>query len=79
MALPKKDLYIALVKHKTHLRIDEEGTEATAATSVEMTMGLQHEPEKFSLVVDRPFIFALYKTNFDLLLMLGQILDPPSI
>lgn len=77
LAQPTKDLYIAQVRHKTQLKIDEEGTEISAATAVEMPMGLRHGPEKFNLVVDRPFLFALLRTDIDQLMFLGLMVDPP--
>lgn len=79
LAKPKKNLYIAQVKHKTQLKLDEEGTEAAATTTVVMTKSIPMKEDRFTLVVDRPFAFALYRKDIGLFLFLGQVMDPPSI
>lgn len=64
--------YIDEVIHKTYLCIDEEGTEAAAATAITMTrsarpvMGL-------SVTIDRPYILAIVDNETDCLLFLGVI------
>lgn len=70
-------LYITHVLHKTYLRVDEEGTEAAAATSVGIG-ALSAEPvtEPFELRADKPFIFALMDERSGALLFLGVIADP---
>ena len=45
-------LYISNVIHKTFLEVNEEGTEAAAATAIVMLRGIVH---RFSMTVDRPF------------------------
>ncbi len=64
--------------HKTYLRVDETGTEAAAATDVEITLGAIAGPtgEIFELRADRPFIFAIADEASESLLFLGVIEDP---
>jgi len=71
-------LAISRVLHKTYLRVDEEGTEAAAATSIGMTMGAigPIEPEPFELRADRPFIFAIADERSGTLLFVGVVADP---
>ena len=49
------NLFISEVRHKTFVEVNEEGTEAAAATSV---VGATSVPPTFR--VDRPFFFAIY-------------------
>ncbi len=63
--------WIGEVLQKTFLRVDEEGTEAAAATSVVM---IESMPP--SLVFDRPFFLAIYDHATETVLFLGQITDP---
>jgi len=51
-----QDLYIGSVLHKAFVSVDEQGTEAAAATAVimELTSALPDEPITFT--VDRPFM-----------------------
>lgn len=71
---PDQQLFISEVKHKSWIRVDEEGTEATAATSVEV--GLLGMPEE--IVIDRPFIFVIHDHHSDALIFMGKVVDPPS-
>ena len=69
-------LFISEVFHKTFLDLDEKGTEAAAATAVEMSLGI-HEPTKPLVVnVDRPFLFAIQDTRTGACLFLGRVTDP---
>lgn len=71
-ALPQE---ISRVVQKTYLRVDEEGTEAAAATGVVVaTQSIPREPEK--LAFDRPFLFALRDRHTGLILMSGYIGKP---
>jgi serine protease inhibitor len=65
-------LYIDEVKHKTFVKVDEEGTEAAAATSV--GIGLTSAPPMF--VVDRPFVFVLREKLSGTILFMGKVVDP---
>jgi len=67
-------LYIDEVKHKTFVKVDEEGTEAAAATSV--GIGLTSAPMEF--VVDRPFVFVLREKLSGTILFMGKVVDPRS-
>ncbi len=65
-------LYISKVKHKTFVDVNEEGTEAAAVTSVEV--GVVSMPP--TVVVDRPFVFAIREKFSGTILFMGRILNP---
>jgi serine protease inhibitor len=67
-----RDLYITEAFQKTYLRVDEEGTEAAAATAI--GMGPTSAPP--SLVFDRPFLFAIRERFSGTILFIGVIGDP---
>jgi serine protease inhibitor len=66
------NLLITEVKHKTYVKVDEEGTEAAAVTSVEV--GFTSGP--MSLTVDRPFLFVIHENHSGTILFMGKIVDP---
>jgi len=70
-----KDLYISDVIHKAFVAVDEEGTEAAAATAVlmEATGMLLTDAE---LIIDRPFIFLIRDKESGQILFIGRVLDP---
>jgi serpin B len=81
MAPRKPDEYLTIsdVFHKTFMALDENGTEAAAATAVAMTAGsaAPREEEKPAEVrVDRPFLFAIQHRETGLCLFLGRVNDP---
>lgn len=69
--------YISEVMHKSFVEVNEEGTEAAAATSV--TVGVTSvEPAGFWMRVDRPFIFAIRENRSQTILFMGKIVEPTS-
>jgi serpin B len=76
---PAEPLVIDDVLHQAVIAIDEEGTEAAAATVVDSFPGAAPpEPEPPVVRVDRPFLFAIRDTQTGTLLFLGRVLDPNS-
>jgi serpin B len=72
----KKDLFISDVVHKAFVAVDEEGTEAAAATAVIMEAAGSAMPEGVVLVIDRPFIFLIRDLETGQILFIGRVLDP---
>ena len=71
--VPGTDLHITRVKQKSFLAVNEEGTEAAAATSV--GVGVTSAP--IPVVVDRPFLLAIRERLSGTIFFLGAIVDPP--
>jgi serine protease inhibitor len=65
-------IYIGDVMHKTKVKVDEKGTEAAAATVVEMLAG--SAPAR--IVCDRPYLFAIVDQRTGVMLFLGVVEDP---
>jgi serpin B len=68
-------LFISKVKHKTFVQVDEEGTEAAAATSIEVGF-TSVGPREFVMRVDRPFFFVITERGSGTLLFVGKIVEP---
>ncbi|MEA5524227.1 serpin family protein [Nodularia spumigena] len=72
-----KNLKISEVKHKTFVEVNEEGTEAAAATSVGMVpTSFREKPEPFRMIVDRPFFSVIRDNQTGSILFMGSITDP---
>jgi serpin B len=71
-----RDLYISDVLHKAFVSVDEQGTEAAAATAVimELTSAPMGEPIPFT--VDRPFIYLIRDQQSGTVLFLGRVMNP---
>jgi serpin B len=75
----KSNDYLALseVFHQTFIAVDEEGTEAAAATAALMlALGAVMPQEPIEVRVDRPFLFAIQHRASGACLFLGRISDP---
>jgi serine protease inhibitor len=59
------------VKHKTFVEVNEEGTEAAAVTSMEVSFG-----PAFQMNVNRPFFCAIQDHTTGTILFMGTIVDP---
>lgn len=69
-------LFISLVVHKAFVEVNEEGTEAAAATGVAMarTAAPLTKPKIFK--ADHPFVFAIRHNNSGAILFLGRLAKP---
>lgn len=66
-------LWIDDVYHKTFVEVNEEGTEAAAATAVVMTeSAAMHE----SFTADRPFLFLIRDVQTGAVIFIGRVADP---
>lgn len=71
----KKDLFISEIVHKAFVAVDEEGTEAAAATAVMMELSSLPFSE-VRLTIDRPFIFFIRDLQTGQILFMGRVLNP---
>ena len=70
------DLFISDVLHKATITVDEQGTEAAAATAVIMGVTSAPVEEPVSLVIDRPFIYLIHHHPTNAILFLGRVVAP---
>jgi len=67
-------VWISEVKHKSFIQVNEEGTEAAAATVVEMVES--GEPMGLEIMINRPFLFMIRENLSGTILFIGKIVDP---
>ncbi|WP_253406375.1 serpin family protein [Pontibacter sp. HSC-36F09] len=66
------NLAISEVKHKTFVEVNEEGTEAAAATST----GIMLTSLPPSVRIDRPFVFMIREKSSGAILFIGKLMQP---
>ncbi|KAM6311443.1 LOW QUALITY PROTEIN: protein Z-dependent protease inhibitor [Aegotheles albertisi] len=66
---------VSQVVQKAIIEVDEEGTEATAASGSEITAFTMPPVIK----VDRPFLFMIFEETFKTLLFIGRVVDPTEM
>lgn len=72
-----KSLYINKAVHKTFIRVDENGTEAAAATGITMNMTSVLQPEKpYVLTINKPFCFLIIDRHTQSILFMGRVIQP---
>ena len=69
-------LYIRTAIHKAYIDVDEEGTEAAAATGIVMRTTSAHIDPPTPFIADHPFMFMIRDTRTGVILFMGRILDP---
>ena len=72
-------LHVSAVVHKAFVSVDEEGTEAAAATGLTATPEDYGRPpplEPITVTFDRPFMFLIRDEPTGTILFLGRVMDP---
>jgi serpin B len=73
----KRDLWISAAIHKAYIDVNEEGTEAAAATAVVMrSMAMAREQPPIVFRADHPFLFVIRDNRSGAILFLGRLTDP---
>ncbi|MBN1952780.1 MAG: serpin family protein [Bacteroidales bacterium] len=70
---PSADLYIDYVKHKSFVDVNEEGTEAAAATVVAIN---ERAVKSNVMNVNRPFFFVIREKETNTAVFMGRVADP---
>lgn len=69
-------LFLSNAFHQAMVRVDEQGTEAAAATAL---VGIPASgPPGTQMIVDRPFVFAIQDDPTGALLFMGRIVNPQA-
>ena len=69
-------LYIGLVLHKAFVEVNEEGTEAAAATAVVTKARAVRPTSPPEFRADHPFLFLIQEEETGAILFLGRMADP---
>jgi serpin B len=76
-----KSLFISAAIHKAYIDVDENGTEAAAATAVMMSMATAMRPftpppPPIVFRADHPFLFLIRDNSTNAILFIGRLTDP---
>jgi serpin B len=72
----EKGLLLKDVIHKSFISVDEEGTEASAATVAHIWASIPLSPVEFT--INRPFIFLIKDNETRSILFMGRVVDPQA-
>lgn len=70
--ISKEDVYIGNVLQKTFIKVDEEGAEAAAVTSVMLEATAVGPPITKKMKIDRPFFYAIRENSSGNILFIGK-------
>jgi serine protease inhibitor len=77
--VPGKPLYIGLVVHQAFVDVNEEGTEAAAATAVTLRAAAAPEPVMpVRFDADHPFVYIIRDNRTGAILFMGRLSDPSA-
>ena len=68
------ELYVTTMVQKAFVEVNEEGTEASAATSFDVEVCADEDVPEFTC--DRPFMFLIRDNLTGMILFSGQVTDP---
>ncbi len=76
---PGENIYLSKVIHKSYFAVDEEGTEAAAASAALMVAGSAMPTEKpIVFKADRPFFYMIRDESTNSILFMGRLMRPDS-
>ncbi len=71
------DLAIDYVKHKSFVDVNEEGTEAAAATVVAIKL-TSTDTNEIYFTANKPFVFAIREKNTGAVVFIGKVMNPAT-
>lgn len=71
-----QNLCVSDIFHKSFIEVNEEGTEAAAATAATILLRSVQFPTKIDFVADHPFLFLIREDLTGTVLFIGQVLNP---
>ncbi|KAM0042005.1 putative Serpin family protein [Helianthus debilis subsp. tardiflorus] len=72
-----KGLYVSTIKHKSLVKVNEEGTKAASVTVVREPRCSRRAPSTFvDFVADHLFLLVIRKDMTGVVLFMGQVSDP---
>ena len=72
-----RDLWISAAIHKAYIDVNEEGTEAAAATAIGMrSMAMARPQPPIVFRADHPFLFLIRDNHSGAILFMGRVVDP---
>jgi serine protease inhibitor len=74
----REGLFMQEAYHEVFVKVDEEGTEAAAATAAHVMAGSRRSPPKYRFIADHPFLFAIRHHPSGTLLFLGRFVAPAA-
>ncbi len=78
-AMSTSPLYLSAVEHKSFVEVNEQGTEAAAATVGIMSLAVMRPiTPPFEMVVDRPFLVMIADNLTRAILFIGTVYEPGS-
>ncbi|MGA2441700.1 MAG: serpin family protein [Tepidisphaeraceae bacterium] len=72
----RADLFLADVRHKAYVSVDEKGTEAAAATGAVMMPTAMPPMPSVTFTADHPFLFLIRDHRSGAVLFIGRVWDP---
>jgi len=74
----RRDLYIGAAIHKAFVEVNEEGTQAAAATAVVVNRMLAVRHRSVDFRADHPFLFLIRNRATGTILFIGRLTDPAA-
>ncbi|KAL8244291.1 hypothetical protein R6Q59_010549 [Mikania micrantha] len=71
-----QSLYVSSIHHKSFVEVNEEGTEAAAASAGVVMLRSIMIDDKVDFVADHPFLFIIKEDMTGVVLFMGQVTDP---
>ena len=72
-----ENVIIGMMKQVAKIKLDEEGTEASAVTVIEMDKNMISEPRYAEFIADRPFLYVISERSTGAIFFIGQYMGEP--
>jgi len=76
---PTPPIKVGQVIHQSFLDVNEEGSEAAAATAIGMEATSVGPSKPMKITIDKPFLFMIREKHSGAILFMGQLTDPGTL